>query len=225
MPRRVEPITWTKTLRQRWQRYRYRVLFASLLVSLALMPIIELFADELPLLRVFMVLNLLSALLGTIGDRRFRIILVLSATGLGFMAVSTLSGIRLLFNVPEAASVVVITAVGGLTLRELLQRGAVDGERIAAALSVYILAGVTFAVLYSLLEEYQPLSFSQGGQPMAMLKIPDALYFSFVTLATLGYGDIVPVTGVARTLAVLEAVGGQLYMVVLVARLISLWGR
>jgi voltage-gated potassium channel Kch len=52
-----------------------------------------------------------------------------------------------------------------------------------------------------------------------------AIYFSFVTLATLGYGDIVPRTDVARGLAIVEGVGGQLFLAVLVARLISLYAR
>ena len=52
-----------------------------------------------------------------------------------------------------------------------------------------------------------------------------ALYFSFVTLATLGYGDIVPRSDVARGLAIVEGVGGQLFLAVLVARLVSLYGR
>jgi hypothetical protein len=52
-----------------------------------------------------------------------------------------------------------------------------------------------------------------------------AFYFSFVTLATLGYGDIVPRTDVARGLAIVEGVGGQLFLAVLVARLVSLYGR
>jgi voltage-gated potassium channel Kch len=50
-----------------------------------------------------------------------------------------------------------------------------------------------------------------------------AIYFSFVTLATIGYGDVVPLTDVARSLAILEGVGGQLFLAVLVARLVSLY--
>ncbi len=52
-----------------------------------------------------------------------------------------------------------------------------------------------------------------------------AFYFSLVTLATLGYGDIVPRTDVARALAIVEGVGGQLFLAVMVARLVSLYGR
>jgi hypothetical protein len=214
-----------KSLLSRWRRHRYTVLLISLLVSLALTPIIEILPFELGLLRSFLLLNLVAALLGTIGERRYRWLLAVSAAGAVLMGVSAASGSRLPFNAPEVVSMVVIAFVGGTALREVVRRGAVDSERIAAALSVYILAGVTFAAVYTLLEDYQPLSFAQNGQPVVAFKIPDALYFSFVTLATLGYGDIVPVTKAARALAVLEAVGGQLYMVVLVARLISLWGR
>jgi hypothetical protein len=60
------------------------------------------------------------------------------------------------------------------------------------------------------------------------VQLAQTLYFSFVTLGTLGYGDIIPVGGPARALAVVEAIGGQMYLVVVVARLVSLhqehWG-
>jgi voltage-gated potassium channel Kch len=72
--------------------------------------------------------------------------------------------------------------------------------------------------LYWVLEQLTSGTFTTSGN----FSRTSAIYFSFVTLATLGYGDIVPRTDVARSLAVVEAVGGQLFLVVLVARLVSL---
>jgi voltage-gated potassium channel Kch len=97
----------------------------------------------------------------------------------------------------------------------------VDAEHLYAALSAYLLAGIFFGLFYWVLEQSWPGTFAFAGKFSRM----GALYFSFVTLATLGYGDIVPRTDVARGLAIVEGVGGQLFLAVLVARLVSLYGR
>lgn len=105
----------------------------------------------------------------------------------------------------------------------VLRAGRVDGERIAAALCVYMLVGLAFGGFFGALEAIEPGSVVGGDE--AQLSVADAAYFSFVTLATLGYGDMVPVSAAARSLAVLETVFGQLYLAVLVARLVSLYRR
>ena len=107
---------------------------------------------------------------------------------------------------------------GAAALRFAMRGSKVDREHLFAALSAYLLAGIYFGLLYWALEQVHPgmfaaASFSRSG----------AIYFSFVTLATLGYGDIVPRTDVARGLAIVEGVGGQLFLAVLVARLVSLY--
>jgi hypothetical protein len=87
-----------------------------------------------------------------------------------------------------------------------------------------------WAFSYSLLEYLQPGSFSivreaaVGGIPglVGSSGFRGVIYFSFTTLTTLGYGDITPLTGIAQNLSVLEAVVGQIYLVVLVARLVGL---
>jgi hypothetical protein len=93
----------------------------------------------------------------------------------------------------------------------------VDRETIHAALSTYLLAGVFFGVLYSAIEFTWPGSFS-GPDTFTEAS---ATYYSFVTLATLGYGDFLPRTELARGVATLEVIAGQLYLAVMVARLIG----
>ena len=84
-------------------------------------------------------------------------------------------------------------------------------------------AGQFFGVLYWAIAGAWPGSFADpaAAEGSAGLTLSTAMYFSFVTLATLGYGDVVPRTDLARGLAVLEAVGGQLFVAVIVARLVS----
>lgn len=112
-----------------------------------------------------------------------------------------------------------------LVMRELLQARRADGETIAAALCVYLLMGIFWSVAYSLVELVQPDSFRLpegsllkfGGDGSGL-----ATYFSFVTLASLGYGDVTPASDVAQTMSVTEAMLGQVFLVVLVARLVGM---
>lgn len=94
-------------------------------------------------------------------------------------------------------------------------------NRLVGAVCVYLLLGTIWAIAYSLVDAVSPGSFAgftpqDGGGWDA-----EWLYFSFVTMASLGYGDILPVLGTARTLAYLQAVFGQFYIAILVAGLVS----
>jgi hypothetical protein len=107
-----------------------------------------------------------------------------------------------------------------------MSEGFVTSERIFAALSVYLLVGIVCGLLFCIFVEQWPGSFSFQGSSFVGSKqniLAHTVYFSFVTLGTLGYGDIIPVSGPARALAVIEALVGQMYLVVIVARLVSLY--
>jgi hypothetical protein len=99
----------------------------------------------------------------------------------------------------------------------------VTGDTLYAAFSAYLLIGVLFASVYMILETVQPGSLGIATGADGTTRNWDAFYFSLVTLTTLGYGDISPNFGLARSVAPMEAVFGQLYMAALVARLVGLW--
>ena len=108
-------------------------------------------------------------------------------------------------------------------LRLVLQAGPVDNDRMLGAVAVYLMLALVAARLFCLVEVLAPGSYAQGGEGLVATELVDALhYFSLVTLSTLGYGDVTPVTPLARNLACLEAVLGQLYLAILVARLVGL---
>lgn len=99
----------------------------------------------------------------------------------------------------------------------------VDRNLIYGAMCVYLLMGLIWAILYGLIFQFLPGSFNgiegvDGKAPMDTL-----LYFSFITLASLGYGDITPVAPLARTLAYFEVIGGQLYIAIMLAGLVGLF--
>ena len=115
-----------------------------------------------------------------------------------------------------------IFAVGTIANTLFEQREA-DTNMIFAAVVVYLLAGVAFGQVFEVLELVQPGSFSgvpDGGHPRELGNT--LIYFSLVCLTTMGYGDIVPVSEIARPLSVLEGVFGTLYLAVMIARLVGL---
>ncbi len=94
------------------------------------------------------------------------------------------------------------------------------GDRVFGAIVLYLLLGLIWGVLYAALGAHSPDAFA--GHPGADGGLTDWVYFSFVTLTTVGYGDITPVATSARSLAMLEALTGQLYPAIIIARLVSL---
>lgn len=105
----------------------------------------------------------------------------------------------------------------------IMQVKKVSQHTINAAICIYLSLGVAWGMAYILVETLSPGSFTLAklvNEPPVL--IMDMLYYSIVTLTTLGYGDITPVTPWAKNLSALEAVIGQVYLTVLVARLVSL---
>jgi hypothetical protein len=118
---------------------------------------------------------------------------------------------------------VVFTVLATLiVLRAIMRLDRVDAQAILGVVSVYLLLGLAFMLLYSTIGRAQEGVFfaEQAGWTTSEL-----VYFSYVTLTTLGYGDLTPATEFGRYAAVLEAVVGQVFLVVVVARFVSLWGK
>jgi len=99
----------------------------------------------------------------------------------------------------------------------------ISQAHLYTAVSIYLLLGATWAALYGVMEALHPGSFQLGTNSTD--RQSDLLYFSLVTLSTVGYGDIVPLTGEARMLAALEGVTGVLYIAITVAILVSSYRR
>jgi voltage-gated potassium channel len=98
----------------------------------------------------------------------------------------------------------------------------VDIEVLCAAIAGYLLLSVVFAFAYLILSEIVPDAFSlPASANSTVLDIGGSIYFSFITIATVGFGDIVPRIPIARTLTAMEAVSGTFYMAVLIARLVA----
>ena len=107
------------------------------------------------------------------------------------------------------------------TLKQIAMETDISPNRLVGAICVYLLLGLIWAFAYTMLEMISPGSF--GGFTPLQGRGWDSewVYFSFVTMTTLGYGDILPISATARVLAYMQAVFGQLYVAILVAGLVS----
>jgi len=108
--------------------------------------------------------------------------------------------------------------------QSVFSKGRMTTDRVAGAIAVYLLLGLVWALLYGVISAADPDAFRGiGAFTLEESGVQqDFIYFSFVTLTTLGYGDMLPVSPMAKTLAWFEAVFGQLFLAVTIARLVSL---
>ena len=110
-----------------------------------------------------------------------------------------------------------------IVFRQVSQEGPVSGHRVRGAIALYLLIAILFAFLYGLTEELAPGAFTMAGtRPGGVARGETFYYFSIVTLTTVGFGDITAVHPLVRSLVMLEALIGQLYPAILIARLVTL---
>ena len=202
-------------------RRRYVILFYTLLLTMVAAPVVAAFELKGSLMEFFLAANLLAAVMPVSAGKGRRILLaILTVVWLARPATAWFDHSSL-----AAITLGMWTLIGlfaaAVALRFAMRAPLVDAEHLYAALSAYLLAGIFFGLFYWVLQQSWPGTFAITGDFSRM----SAIYFSFVTIATLGYGDIVPRTDVARGLAIVEGVGGQLFLAVMVARLVSLYTR
>jgi hypothetical protein len=104
----------------------------------------------------------------------------------------------------------------------LFTPGAIDANRLLGAISIYLLLGLIWAICYVGILDLDAGAFNGADAGPWLESIPEFVYFSFVSLTTLGYGDISPATPLARFAVYLEAIVGQLYLAIMVAGLVGI---
>ncbi|NCF62054.1 MAG: two pore domain potassium channel family protein [Gammaproteobacteria bacterium] len=108
-----------------------------------------------------------------------------------------------------------------LVASQVLLTGSVDFNKIVGAVALYLMLGLIWSIFYVILLEFSPQALKGIEAGNWYDNLPSTTYFSFVTLTTLGYGDISPVKPIAEVLVILEAVVGMLYLAVIVASLVG----
>ena len=209
----------------RHQLDRFRFLLLSLMMMIGLRPLLDewiagriwpdVFTD------IFFLCALMSGLHAVSGQPRqlrFAMLLAIAITLLG--ALHYIVQIKALDRLQLGLSAVFLIQMLVMILIHIEKENEVTTDLIMAAASAYILLGLVWAYAYHLLEILHPNSFKASenmGDDMW-----NFYYYSFVTLTTMGYGDILAITKSARALSILEAITGQLYLAIMISRLVGL---
>lgn len=209
---------------------RRRFSAVELLVALVLLFAVTPFVEELPrgdLIEAgIMTLVLVSAVLAVGGRRRVLALALL-------LLLPTIIAKWTHHSLPHLVSPTMYLASGLIfmgfvvanLLRYILRASRVDTEVLCAGMSGYLLIGLLWSLGYVLLAYLSPGAFSFPTDPTGTQKMTtfNAFYFSFTTISTVGFGDIAPVSKVARTMAVMESITGMFYVAVLISRLVAMY--
>jgi hypothetical protein len=216
-------------------RNRFIILFWSMMGFLVVVPLVEelrpLLHSAVPSLveRLAFLAVLIVAVLSIREERAWRVMLLALATLVVVMGWLQMSITLVAFVVAHYFIVAVFLSyiIAGLLLYVFSERS-VSTNTVCAALVAYLLLSIVWADVYALITVLDPTAFASSNQNLTLPfhigtgAMTSVIYFSLATMTTLGYGDIVPVSPLARMATALEAVTGQLYLAVLMARLVGL---
>jgi hypothetical protein len=219
----TSPVKPEAILEQRYPGYRYGIVLALLFATFIVMASGASGRWARLLVVALQGATLVAALAASKAKRRtFRLIgvVVLSAfAGAIASALADTSNTRGASFLLNAILVAIAPVIIG---RALWRRAIVDVQTILGAICIYVLVGMLWAFVYQAMTAFGSSQFFvQNSAPTSA----DELYFSFVTLTTVGYGDLTPATSLGRSFAVLEALLGQIYLVTIVSVLVSRLGR
>jgi hypothetical protein len=213
------------------RRLRFRRFSAvQLLIALALFFIWAPFVEEIKggdlIVSLLLSLVLVAGVLA-VADRKYVLVVAL------VLAIPAIAGRWINHFRPDlippavflVAGLLLIAFVVGNLLRFVLRAPSVNTEVLCASISAYLMLGLMWTIAYWLVDQLTPggaFSYNTNAGTHSMNGFT-GFYFSFVTLSTVGYGDITPVSRIARWLAAMEAMTGLLYVAVLIARLVSMY--
>jgi len=201
----------------------------ELLISLLAMVIVTPFVEDLahgPLIEGMLLTFVMASAVLAVSDRRSALWIAVAIALLAIAGrwVHHFDAGRFPQAIYLAPSLALLAFVLVQYLRYILQAPVVTFVVLCAAASTYVMLGLLWTMAYVLDASIEPNAFASTLTPNTpnLMTGFNAFYFSFVTLSTVGYGDIVPVSKVARMLATMEAITGTLYVAMLIARLVSM---
>ncbi len=205
--------------------------FVSLMISLVVLLLLYPVMIELGMMRIYGLVLSVELIMATysIGQtkRHLWIAVSLCLPALALHIVTFAHPTRWTMVMADSAVMLFLGYVIVVVYRAVLSESSFTEDNVAGAISVYLLIGIFWSIVYSIVASLQPDSFSsyridEVGGMVRYAGGADFLYFSFVTLATLGYGDISPKTPLAQTAAWVEGVVGQLFIAITIASLVAM---
>ena len=206
------------------------LLIALVLYLFVLGPALYGFAALSVLVRLGFTLVLFSACYAVAMDRRlFRATIALAVLATALTWTGEMTAQPVLFRIANLVTVAFLLLISPLLLRPVLGDPPANLDKLFGAICIYLLLGLAWAEIYEFIHLSIPGSFAVSGPLQMEFDRSRAggassmyIYYSFVTLSTTGYGDMSPVSPLARSMASLEAIAGPLYLAILIARLVSL---
>jgi voltage-gated potassium channel len=211
-----------------WRRYGFQNLLIWMFLYLALNPFLSSIPYSGYIFEMFLALVLFFAMFAVAKEKKtltltgILLVLTLLFHWLGIFGI-----IRYSDSVGHLIMVMYLGVLVYSFFRSILHATKVTASLLCATLCLYLIIGLLWASLFAFLESVSPGSFSGNvleHAGSAADRMQSFIYFSFITLTTLGYGDITPQTQGAGALCQAEAIVGQFYIAVLVARLVSMYG-
>ena len=209
---------------------RHSAMLVSLIVLLGALPLGRAFVGESTRFSLLLALVLIAAVVVNSHQRSLFVIASMigfgSVVGIGYAAYFDSHLVRIV------SEMLGLTLLGFTTLvmfNSLIQTDRVSQDAVVGGICVFLLIGLCFALVFILMTDLNPGALELRNEAIVRSNADSSahatllLYFSFVTLTTLGYGDVSPVGDMARMFAVAEALIGQLYLVVFLARLVALY--
>jgi hypothetical protein len=198
-------------------------LFVTLLTLVAIAPFVEAQYSGLMIRYLINSLVMLAAV-AAVGRSivSFVVVLALAAPAVALRWLALRSGDESYIDLGLRLDAGVYLATIFLLLRYVFDREVLTSDRLWGAASAYLMIGVLWSVFYVIIDRSGEPAFAIRGESGTM-QLNNLLYFSFGTLTTSGFGDIVPVTRVAQTAAMVEGIVGQLFMAILIARLVGVY--
>ena len=148
--------------------------------------------------------------------------LILVLLGIVFSGVAFYKDSNLFLCLSLLADFLFLILVISMALQQVIFSDRINLHNVAGAACVYLLLGIIWSLAYYFINIIMPGAFKGSLSADMNMQLNDFVYYSFVTLTTLGYGDIVPVAATARSLVYMEAIFGQFYIAILVAGLVSI---
>ena len=231
-------MTQPKPWRAWTNEHRFTFLLCGLVVMIFASPITSVLRDGQPptlfyrlLVLVGFTVILLSSLFAVSGSKRHLIVAaLLSVPPVICQSIHAVRPNEQLSAFGYGFTILFLAYIIALVIRALFQQRTITADLICASLCAYLLLGVCWAFVYAFIECQMPGSFHMSDVHLAEAESLEvsrahlgfAMYYSFVTLSTLGSGDVIPVNSISRVFSYSEAVAGQVYLAVLVARLVGL---